>query len=290
MAGDVKEILLFKPARIVAVESIKIFSHQMSDIITEIELFVKAAMKNNDPSHDWLHVDRVRNQALFLAHRLNNTIKTIPLKKEEILSNNFAHLLSSYDEASLCKIDLLVVEVAALLHDIIDPKYFSGTVKDALTVINSLLLDKMSIIQKDSIIEVILNMSFRKELCNPDYFKNLFNLKTDGNVSHALAFACVQDADRLDALGAIGIARCFAYGSINYTPFYSIGQGPQLQLTAEEYASKQQTGIINHFYEKLFKLCNLIKTAPGESLAEARTKFMKEFVDNFHMEAGIDLC
>ena len=93
----------------------------------------------------------------------------------------------------------------------------------------------------------------------------------------------MQDADRLDALGAIGIARFFAYGGSRNRPLYDPETPPGTNLSAEEYF-KNNSSSINHFYEKLFLLKDLMNTKTGKEIAEERTEFMKVFVAEFLKE------
>jgi uncharacterized protein len=94
---------------------------------------------------------------------------------------------------------------------------------------------------------------------------------------------CVQDADRLDALGAIGIARCFAYGGHAGRQIYDPDIPPVLHATAEAYKSARGTSL-NHFYEKLFLLRERMNTPTGRAIAEARHRYMEGFVAQFLRE------
>lgn len=138
--------------------------------------------------------------------------------------------------------------------------------------INSDLIEKVMII--------IENMSFRKELDS--------NKKTSAEFIERYI---VQDADRLDAIGAIGIARCFSYGATRGTPLYSHDSSAMTEMTFEQYneqTKKSQGTSLNHFYEKLFKLKDLMRTESGKQLAQERHEFMKLFVQQFKNEVGIN--
>ena len=260
--------------------------HHSSLFLRGVEEFVKEKMRHNDPSHDWLHVKRVRSNALMLANKLNEIFLSGGWRGDQILSHNYTSLLPPFsDDAPLIIINLKVVELAALLHDVTDPKYYSGSLEELQSFIRDILSPGVSEQEVKEILFIISNMSFRKELLNPDLFSALFSTF---DVAFILSFACVQDADRLDALGAIGIARCFAYESISGAPFYSI-EGPKHSITYDEYVKVDgRNTSINHFHEKLFKLGDLIKTAPGSVAAKERTEMMRLFVRNFYSEISIE--
>ncbi|KAM0684494.1 hypothetical protein MDAP_000264 [Mitosporidium daphniae] len=248
----------------------------------KVEFFVREKMQHNDPSHDWLHVERVRSRALALANRLNGILLAGNWRADQILSPNYLALLPVVGEGGFpVNINLTIVELSALLHDVADPKYYSGSLDQSQSMIRDVLSPQVCMEEQEKILFIINGISFRKELESPNTFSDLLNLH---DLPLALAFACVQDADRLDALGAIGIARCFAYGSIFGTPFYSSEQPKEL-ITFEEYVGKDtNSSSINHFHEKLLKLHSLVKTAPGFVAAKERTETMKFFVQKFSSE------
>jgi len=166
--------------------------------------------------------------------------------------------------------DLLVVKLGALLHDIADSKFHGGddTVGPAKAR-EFLQTQKVSEEIIDHVVKIIENISFK-----------------GGNVQQqfrSMELDVVQDADRLDALGAIGIARTFNYGGFKNRPLYDPEIKPNLNMSKEEYkASMAPT--INHFYEKLLLLKERMNTATGKKIAEQRHVFMEVFLDQFYAE------
>jgi uncharacterized protein len=127
--------------------------------------------------------------------------------------------------------------------------------------------------QKDEIVSIIKGMGFKNEV----------SLKSI--VDSTLEFAIVQDADRLDAIGAIGIARCFTYGGSKNSALHDPRILPRDNLSKEKYMSKEEKQTsINHFHEKLFKLKDMMKTEAGRRRAEKRHRFMEDFVTEFYEE------
>lgn len=168
------------------------------------------------------------------------------------------------------KADIFIIEMAALLHDIADSKFHNGNEEmgaiKASEYLNSLQVDAPDI---EHIINIINNISFKggKELAT---FKSI-------------ELDIVQDADRLDAIGAIGIARTFNYGGFKNREIYNPNIAPNLVMTKEEY-KKNTAPTLNHFYEKLLLLMDRMNTATGKSMAQHRHSFMEHYLDEFYKE------
>jgi uncharacterized protein len=168
-----------------------------------------------------------------------------------------------------------VVELAALLHDIADWKFHGGDDTIGPKVARE-LLSQYGASQKviDHVCDIIASMSF-KGAGVETYMQTI-----EGKV--------VQDADRLDALGAIGIARAFAFGGHQNRPIHNPEQKPTLHLTKEEYF--QSAGpTVNHFYEKLLLLKDRMNTTLGRAIAHDRHQFMKAYLNRFFQEWEGDL-
>ncbi|MCP4978011.1 MAG: HD domain-containing protein [Maribacter sp.] len=167
----------------------------------------------------------------------------------------------------------LVVSLGALLHDIADAKFHDGdeTVgpKIAKEFLDTLNVENAVI---DHVINIINNISFKNSLLEDGQTK--FDSKE---------LQIVQDADRLDALGAIGIARAFNYGGFKNRELYNPEITPNLKLTKEEY-KKSAAPTINHFYEKLLLLKDKMNTPTGKKLAEERHDYMLNFLNQFYKE------
>ncbi len=228
-----------------------------SSVINAVEDFVKEYMSHyKDSSHDWLHVNRVRKLALKLAEK-------------EMSRNPSLHF------------DLEMVQLGAMLHDVGDFKYATNDT-DNKQIITQLLtkLDYPSDKIKE-VIEIVEYISYRHELefgCSPS------------QISRWNEFTVVQDADRLDAIGAIGIARCFAYNGRKNLPFYVEGERPNSQITAEEYNAQTAANKGSarfHFDEKLLKLKDIMKSEAGKVEAIRRHSAMVQFLANFDEDCGL---
>ncbi len=182
---------------------------------------------------------------------------------ERVLKNT--HLILKTEKA-----DEFICELAALLHDIADHKYHNGDETIGVKVTKNFLLglnvDNHVITQ---VVNIVKNISFLGGHKTSNYFSP--------------EFAVVQDADRLDAIGAIGIARTFAYGGFKKREIYNPKIKPNLGMSKEEY-KKSTAPTINHFYEKLFLLKDKMNTKTGKELAENRHNFMEIFLNQFYDE------
>lgn len=166
--------------------------------------------------------------------------------------------------------NLLVCELGALLHDIADSKFHNGdetigpkTARD--------FLEKENVSEEiiDHVIKIIENISFKG-----GNFEKKF---------HSIELEIVQDADRLDAIGAIGIARCFNYGGFKNRTLYNPEIQPNLNMTKDEYKNADSP-TINHFYEKLLLLKDKMNTKTGKKIAADRHLYMEGFLKQFFAE------
>jgi uncharacterized protein len=166
------------------------------------------------------------------------------------------------------KADLFICEMSALLHDIADEKLISSEAEGLKKVRTWLISIEVDPLSADKIIEIISTLSF-KGGGQPE-------MKTlEGKI--------VQDADRLDAIGAIGIARTFAYAGAKGELIYDPAIKPRESFTKEEYRNGKSTAI-NHFYEKLLKLKNGMNTNFAKKIAEERHHYMEEYLRVFFDE------
>lgn len=168
-------------------------------------------------------------------------------------------------------VDTFIVALGALLHDIADAKFYDGDEsigpKKARAFLESQQVDEEVILHVENIINFI---SFKSSLDTTKQF-------TSPELS------VIQDADRLDAIGAIGIARCFNYGGFKNRVLYDPEIQPNLNMTKEEY-KKSSSPTINHFYEKLLLLKDKMNTETGRRIAADRHKYMQGFLDQFYSE------
>lgn len=169
--------------------------------------------------------------------------------------------------------DLEVVALAALLHDVDDRKLSPATAEkkeNAIAFMRGQSIPESGIRQ---VCQIIDEVSFKG---------------TDSVQPTTPEGKCVQDADRLDALGAIGIARTFAYGGSHHRAIYDPELPPRTAMNQAQYYSRNSTSL-NHFYEKLFLLEDMMNTETGKAIARKRTQYMQEFVDEFLSEwDGLD--
>lgn len=183
-------------------------------------------------------------------------------------------LVNAQKIAATENVDALVVALGALLHDIADAKFYEGdeTVgpRMATKFLTELGVGADIIAQVTHIIE---NISFKN------------SLEKGADKEHPMELQVIQDADRLDAIGAIGIARAFNYGGFKNRELYNPEIKPNLTMSKEEY-KKSVSPTINHFYEKLLLLKDKFNTQTGKALAEQRHQFMLEYLEQFYTEWG----
>lgn len=206
---------------------------------------------------------------------INNTILFV---KNQLAhaegGHDWFHIERVYKNALLIaeeeECDITVVKLGALLHDIADSKFHGGdeTVgpKTARTFLESQNVSENIILH---VIAIIENISFKG-----GNFEKKFNSKE---------LEIVQDADRLDALGAIGIARTFNYGGFKNRPLYNPNIQPNLNMSKEEYKNSESP-TLNHFYEKLLLLKDKMNTETGKKIAQKRHDFMVTFLSQFYAE------
>ncbi|KAH9771669.1 HD domain-containing protein [Citrus sinensis] len=163
------------------------------------------------------------------------------------------------------------VELAALLHDIGDYKYLRDPSEEKI-VENFLEDEGLEESKKMRILNIIKKMGFKDEIAGL------------ANAEFSPEFGVVQDADRLDAIGAIGIARCFTFGGSRNRVLHDPAIKPRSDVSKEQYMKKEEQTTVNHFHEKLLKLKDLMKTEAGQRRAEKRHKFMEEFLMEFYEE------
>jgi uncharacterized protein len=208
------------------------------EIIGKTVEFVKYTLSDAEGGHDWWHVYRVWKSAKHIAQHEN--------------------------------VNLFIVELGALLHDIADSKFHGGDEQIGPQKAREFLLSiKVDADIINHIEKIISNISFK-----------------GGNLAQHFKspeLDVIQDADRLDALGAIGIARTFNYGGHKSRSIYNPDIKPNLQLTKEEYKNSEAP-TLNHFYEKLLLLKDRMNTQTGKEMAEKRHDFMLSFLEQFYKE------
>ena len=171
--------------------------------------------------------------------------------------------------------NLEVIELSALLHDIADPKFHNGDETLALKISKD-FLEEIHVEGEliEQVLFVIKNISFKNRAEAPE--------------NPPLELQIVQDADRLDAIGAIGIARTFNFGGFKNNLMYHPEIKPNLCMNKEEYKKSNGT-TINHFYEKLLLLKDLMNTETAKKIASERHNFMLQFLDEFYKEWNVEL-
>lgn len=212
-----------------------------SELVEETIIFVKETLQGAEGGHDWFHIQRVFNNSILIARTE--------------------------------KVDLLVVSLGALLHDIADAKFHDGDEsvgpKMAKAFLESLGADKKTITH---VVHIINHISYKNSL-----------EKANRKKFSSLELEVVQDADRLDAIGAIGIARAFNHGGFKNRTMHDPSIPPNLKMSKSEY-KKSTAPTINHFYEKLLLLKDKMNTKTGKQLAEERHRYMLGFLEQFFKE------
>lgn len=212
-------------------------------VIKQTEEFVYKTLSTEATGHDWYHINRVRKLALNIAKQEN--------------------------------VDLFIVELAALLHDIADWKFHDGDESVGPRIagewLHSLYVSQDII---DQVCDIIQTISYKGA-----------GTKTAMKTKEGMI---VQDADRLDALGAIGIARCFAYGGFKGNQLYDPNLKVAIHRSFDEYKNNKTTSI-NHFYEKLLLLKDLMNTPTAKIIAQKRHDLMKQYLNEFFKEWNVEL-
>ena len=201
---------------------------------------------------------------------------------KEIFQNDFSghdffHSMRVYRTAiNIAEVehaDMAVVALAALLHDVDDRKLSPMTAEKKENAVRFMRSQNVPESKIRQVCQIIDEVSFKG---------------TDSVRPSTPEGKCVQDADRLDALGAIGIARTFAYGGSHNRTIYDPELPPRTAMNQAQYYSSKSTSL-NHFYEKLFLLEGMMNTETGKAIARKRTQYMQQFVDEFLNEwDGLD--
>lgn len=202
-------------------------------IINDALEFVKNTFNDDYSGHDYFHTLRVYKMAARIAEQENA--------------------------------NLLIVQLAALLHDVDDIKLSPETYENKNKA--------AAFLRKHNISEEII-----KTICN--IIGEVSFKGTDSVVPETIEGKCVQDSDRLDAIGAVGIARTFAYGGSHNRIIHDPDIKPLVNMNADKYQSHISTSI-NHFYEKLFQLKELMNTDTAKKIAEQRENYMRTYISEF---------
>lgn len=198
---------------------------------------------------------------------------------EDYTGHDYLHVERVWKMAKLiaeeCGADATIVELAALFHDISDYKLNGGDERIGPDIARQWAWENTGSSEiADAIAQIILDIPFRGA-----------NV-TDGPKPLSIEAQCVQDADRLDAIGAIGIARAFAFGGARRQPMMRADIEPVLHRSFDEYKEKNGT-TVNHFYEKLLLLKDRMNTSTGRRIAEKRHALLIDFLENLSGETGM---
>ncbi|OMP32132.1 HD domain-containing protein [Mangrovimonas sp. DI 80] len=207
-------------------------------IIANTKTFVQEQLSKAEGGHDWFHILRVYNNAVHIGNTEN--------------------------------VDLFVVQLGALLHDIADSKFYDGDETLGPKVAREFLFNQnVDSVIIEHVVNIISHISFKGG--------------NEAQVFKSPELDVVQDADRLDAIGAIGIARCFNYGGFKNRKLFDPEIQPNLNMSKEEYKASTAPSI-NHFYEKLLLLKDRMNTQTGKQIAEQRHAFMEAYLQQFYAE------
>ncbi len=210
---------------------------EVSAMIENAIEYVKRIFADDCSGHDYYHTMRVYRLAVQIAERENA--------------------------------DMLIVQLAALLHDVDDAKFFPETCENKKNAVDFMTSNGVDGKIIDSVCRIIDEVSFAG---------------TDSVVPSTIEGKCVQDADRLDAMGAIGIARVFAYGGSKGRKIYDPYIKPLMNMKKDEYRQNHNSTSINHFYEKLLLLKDMMNTETAKKMAEHRQAVMVEYLEEFLAE------
>ncbi len=210
------------------------------------------------------HSDIINKTILFVKEKLENAEG----------GHDWFHIERVYKNALLIAdgevCDTNVVQLAALLHDIADSKFHNGDETIGPKIAREFLENEnVDAVIIEHVINIIENISFK----GGNTTKTFSSIELD----------IVQDADRLDAIGAIGIARAFNYGGFKNRPLYNPNIAPNLTMSKEEYKNSQAP-TLNHFYEKLLLLKDKMNTETGKQIAKERHRYMEGFLSQFYAE------
>ena len=208
----------------------------------------------------------IQNTIVFVKETLKNAEGGHDWFHIERVINN-AKLIAKTEN-----VDEFVVTLGALLHDIADAKFYNGDESIGPKMAREFLKNEQ--VENDIITHII-------NIINHISFKN--SLSSDSEKFTSKELEVIQDADRLDAIGAIGIARCFNYGGFKNRTLYNPEIAPNLNMTKEEYKNSEAP-TINHFYEKLLLLKDKMNTKTGKKIALNRHLFMEDFLKQFYEE------
>lgn len=214
-----------------------------TNIFEEVKSLVEQKFKKESADHDWYHIERVLKLAEYIQDREGG--------------------------------DLLVVRLAALLHDISDHK-LNGGIKNDCGRVSREILNKLDADENliDRVCAIVDKVSFK-------------GAGVEDEVG-SIELDIVRDADRLDAIGAIGIARAFHYGGKNNRSFYEPNLGPSLHSDFDTYSS-DKSHTLNHFYEKLLLIKDRLRTKTARDIGEERHQIMAAFVADFLNEWNVKI-